>query len=396
MKKFLISICLFVIILSIFILFASCGASKIVDNSDYVEKGSFYYGDNVEEQKRFTVTTNSQTDDYGLAGTYTMLKNEVYSVGDKVELIATVNEGYNFEGWYIEEKSGTGYYNNSNYILLNESESCTYTMQSKNVTIVACFSSYTITTSSSNNIGGTAGSFTRLNSKKISDGEKVKLTATVNDGYNFEGWYIGNSCVSRNLTYDYSMKKENVNIEARYSAYQVSTVAYAKNSEGENEASFRAGTYTTLSNYNVSAGKSVQLRATVNDGYNFVGWYIGDTCVSTEFEYTYVMDKKNVTIAAVYVYYTLTTTVEYGSLGPGYTTDNLSASAGQYISPVYIDQKVSVGTKISLMANEVIGWKFIGWMRSDGGVLSYNRNVTFNMQAGDLCIFALYYDERYA
>ena len=107
-------------------------------------------------------------------------------------------------------------------------------------------------------------------------------------------------------------------------------------------------------------------------------------------------NKKNVTIAAVYVYYTLTTTVEYGSLGPGYTTDNLSASAGQYISPVYIDQKVSVGTKISLMANEVTGWKFIGWMRSDGGVLSYDRNVTFNMQAGDLCIFALYYNEQYA
>lgn len=399
MKKFLISALFSAILLSVVILFASCGFFSLSDDNDYPANDNYEDNDDVADDnlqdQAFTVTTTSETDDYGLAGTYTMLNNKEYAVGDKVELTAEVNNGYNFDGWYIEEKTGTGYYVQTNYILLSENTSYSYTMQSKSVKIVARFSAFTVTTTSTGNTGGAAGTYTILNAKKTSNGEKVSLAATVNDGYNFEGWYVGDVCVSKNLTYDYTMEKKNISFEAKYSSYQLSTIGTAKNSAGKAESGFNAGTYTQYSNENISQGKSVKLVATVNDGYNFVGWYINGICVSNQLEYTHVMGKEDVKITALYSYYTLSTTVEYGSLGPGYTTTNLSSSAGQYISPVYEKQKISVNTEISLTANEITGWKFIAWMRSDGGVLSYDRTVTFKMQAGDLRVYALYYNEAY-
>lgn len=423
------------------------------------------------ETVSYFVTTQCSTDDYGLAGTYTMLNSKAYNIGDKVELSATVNDGYNFEGWYVVKTTNLGYYETTELVLLSNNTSYTYTMQNKDITFTPVFSSYTITTTSTGNTGGAAGTytvlnkkvsegqkvtltatvndgynfegwfvndirvsnslvyeytmekkdvefearyssytittssntnlsgaagtFTTMNNKKVSNGTTVELTATVNEGYNFEGWYIEDVCVNNNLKYTLTMEKKNIDIEAKFSYYHVSTVAYAKNSNGETETGFHAGTYTTLSKHNVSIGENITLKATVNDGYNFAGWYINDTCVSTELEYTYTMDRRNVTIAAVYVYYTLTTTVEYGSLGPGFSTDDLSTSAGQYISPVYTNQKISVGTEISLTANEITGWKFIGWMNADGGVLSYDKSFTYKMQAGDIRAIALYYNAEF-
>ena len=104
------------------------------------------------------------------------------------------------------------------------------------------------------------------------------------------------------------------------------------------------------------------------------------------------MGRENVEIVAVYVYYTLTTTVEYGSLGPGFTTDNLGESAGLYIDPVYRDKRISVGTQVTLTAKEIDGWTFIGWITYDGTTLSQDMSFTFEMPAGNLHVFALYYN----
>ncbi len=340
-------------------------------------------------------TTANDTDNYGLAGSYTMLKSKQYRVGDKAELTATVNEGYNFEGWYIVEKTGSGYYEQTKLTLLSDNASYTYTVQNKDITIAAIFSYYTVTTTSSTNTGGAAGSFTRLNDKKISNGEAVALTASVNDGYNFEGWYVDGICVSRDLTYTYTMVKENINFEARYSCYYLSTVGYAKDADGNTEAGFNAGTYTKYSSENLSAGETVTLTATVNDGYNFVGWFINGNCVETDLEYTHTMEKSSVTIEAVYNYYVLSTSAKYtwdsykDSVGANTSVHSDFSSPSMHISPIYESQKISIGTSITVEAQDIEGYTFYAWRTIDS-ILCPNKTYTFNMSSNDLGLYALY------
>ncbi len=393
--KILVSSVIFVLMSTL----CSCGLllGGLFDASDYYDDTTNYdnttnYGDESATPIVNTVTTTANdTDEYGLAGSYTMLKSKEYQVGDTVTLTATVNEGYNFEGWYILEKVGSGYYEQTNMVLLSDKADCTYTMQDKSVTIAAIFRSYTITTASSTNTGGSAGSFTRLNNKKVSEGKTVELTATVNDGYNFEGWYIDGVCISRNLNYTYTMEKENAEIEVRYSCYQLSTIGYAVNASGTSEAGFNAGTYTQHSNTKLSTGKTVTLTATVNDGYNFVGWYINGACVETDLEYTYTTEKEDVTIVAKYSYYLLTTTAKWG-YGP--TPSKFSvwefSSPSIYISPIYNSQKVSVGSSVTVTSNEVGEYTFYGWYTDGFTLLSQDKEYTFTMTADDINIYAVY------
>lgn len=404
MKKTLIAKTLLLsVIATLMIALCSCGLlfGGLFDDSDdnyndyyndTTDYGNGYYDDtpNYEDESNVpdpvTVTTTANdTDEYGLAGSYTMLKSKEYNVGDAVDLSATVNEGYNFEGWYIVEKTGYGYYEQTNLVLLSEQTNYTYTMQDKSVTIAAIFSSYTITTASSTNTGGAAGSFTRLNNKKVSNGETVELTATVNDGYNFEGWYIDGVCVSRNLTYNYTMEKENANIEARYSCYQLSTVGYAKNANGDTEAGFHAGTYTQYSNKNLSAGEIVTLTATVNDGYNFEGWYIDGNCVSTDFTYTHTMEKNNVIVEAVYSYYVFKTTAAIR-----FSYFDVFSEQSLYIYPIYDSKKISIGNTITVTANNVEGYTFYAWMVGDA-VLTHENILTYTMPAEDIHVYAAYH-----
>ncbi len=339
---------------------------------------------NVDIEARYscyTLTVISSTDEDGAAGTYTSVTNKKVIPGTKVELTATVNEGYNFDGWFIGDR------------LASNSLTYSYEMTDRNTTVEARYSSYTVTTSSENNVANVAGTYTSLYNKKVAVGSNVTLTATVNDGYNFEGWYIDDTCVSKELEYSYTMERANVEITARYSSYKINTIGISYNASWEADGAFDAGTYTNMSNTNVSAGESVTLTATVNEGYNFVGWFINDTCVETALEYTFTMGKENVEIEARYIYYRLTTTAKHAySLydatndpGDQYEFDTPEL----YISTAQWDVKTLPGTSVTVTATEIEGYTFVGWRTWDS-ILSHEMNYTFTMPADDHTVFAIY------
>ena len=362
---------------------------KYVDETDW--NNLYEYGPTIndiyfpvpEGTPSSTVSTYSHTDNNGLAGSYTVILGKEFAVGTTIVLKATVNEGYVFEGWYVEDEC------------VSTELECEYIVSIHDADIEARYSFFSLTVTSNLSQMGAAGTHTQMRNQKVVPGTAVELVATVNEGYNFDGWYIDDRCVSRNLSFTYTMDRFDAEICAVYSTNTLTTLGASANAEGQFESTFAAGTYTKYTKQNVSAGEEVTLLATVNDGYNFVGWYIGEACVSTELEYTYVMGREDVEIVAVYVYYTLNTTVRYGSLGPGYTTDDLFESAGLYIDPVYKDKRVSVGTEITVTAKDIVGWTFVGWISSDETLLSYDLSFTFEMPAGNLDIFALYYNSNH-
>ena len=322
---------------------------------------------NIEIEARynyFTVLTSSYSDDYEKAGTYTELKSKKISVGEQVTVEATVNAGYNFEGWFI------------NNVCVSEELTYSFVMKGKDVDLEARWSYYTVSVNSYTDEQGTAGTFTRKTDEKISIGETVTLTATVNKGFNFEGWYVDGNHIGSDFEYNFIMKDENVDIEAVYSYYSI-TVESWSDEQG------MAGTYPKKDNERISAGETVTLTATVADGYNFEGWYIDGVCVCSKLTYQFVMEKANKTISAEYSYYTITSNGYLSKWGYG----NLEDVQGTYTKYDY--KKVSIGDKVVFVATAGDGYTFEGWYLNDVCVCK-DLEYTYTMEKRNVEIVALY------
>ena len=310
----------------------------------------------------YTISTSASwgSDDYGVAGTYTKLNEEKITVGETVTLTAIVNKGYNFDGWYRDG------------ICLSKDLTYSFEMTAESRNIEALYSYYTVSTYSfyNNDDYGMAGTFTKLEEKKVSIGETVTLTATVNDGYNFEGWYRDGICLSKDLTYSFEMTAESRNIEALYSYYTISTFSYSDDFG-------IAGSFTKLEGEKVSLGKTVTLTATVNNAYNFEGWFRGDVCVCKDLTYTFEMTNENRDVEARYSYYTVST---------GSMSDDWGA-AGTYTK--LDEKKFSIGETVTVSATVNAGYKFLGW-HINGVKFSSSLTYSFTMTNSSVGLSAEY------
>ena len=292
----------------------------------------------------YTVTTSATLNgSAGSGGSYTSYSDKKISDGTSVTLTATTNTGYNWLGWYEGET------------LVSASATYTFTMGKVNRTLVAKWDYYTVTTTNSDTAMGSITSYTN---KKISAGEEVTLTATPKTGYSFVGWYEGDALVSESTTYTFTMGKVNRTFVAKWDYYTVTTSATVNGVTGS------GGTYTTYSNTKASNGTSVTLTATTNAGYNWLGWYEGETLVSASTTYTFTMGKANRVFVAKWDYYTVTTT-------------NSDTAMGSITT--YTDEKVSAGKSVTLTATPKTGYSFVGWYEGET-LVSASASYTFKME----------------
>ena len=186
---------------------------------------------------------------------------------------------------------------------------------------------YTINASADPSAGGTvtgAGTY--------GWGEAVTLTATPKYGYNFTGWYKGTALYTTNTSYSFT-----VSADAAYTAkftlknYTVTAKAGTGGSVTGN------GSYT----YNTSA----TVKATPSTGYHFTGWYNGNTLVSTDAAYTFLVTE-NVTLTAKFERTTYTITAKAFPANGGTVT-----GGGTY----------NEGATVTLTATPNPGYKFVEW-----------------------------------
>lgn len=135
-----------------------------------------------------------------------------YLSGNTVNIYAYPNSNYDFDGWYNED--GTRY---------SDVAQTTYTMGDGPATLTARFTFNPNSPAEPNEVN-----FWRLRLKAkdggsvspqtsyLKEGESVTIYAYTNSGYSFDGWYDGNTKVSPNATYQYTMGNGNVNLEARF------------------------------------------------------------------------------------------------------------------------------------------------------------------------------------
>ena len=264
--------------------------------------------------------------------------------GNEVTIYANTNKGYTWLGWYKGEEK------------VSDEQTYTFTMSDSDIAYTAKWSKTTISVSSSS-----AGSVSGLSSAyKV--GDKVTVTAVTNKGYTWDGWYLNGEKVSSDLQYEIQITEEPLNYVATWKYYTLTT---SRNISA-------AGTVNSYWNQKVTVGDSVELVANTNKGYTWLGWYDGETLISSETTFTYEMPAESKTLIAKWTYYTLST-----------QTNN--SEAGTYTA--LSDKKVTVGDSIELIASTNDGYTWLGWY--DGETLiSSETTFTYVMTAESKTITA--------
>ena len=270
-------------------------------------------------------------------------RNSIYvEYSSKVKLGITTIDGYNFIGWFNGEE------------LVSENINYEHTL-TDDIELTAKFNYYLVTTE--NNIPE-AGFFERTyNSEKVSIGTVISLKQYTHNGYNFLGWYIDDELVSTSNTFEYTMTNEDVIIIAKYNYFTVTTSSSHNNS----------GTITEYNNTKVSVGSTVKLEATLNPGYNFLGWFVDGECVSEDLVYEFEMTNSNITLTATYEEIPVTLIymvngVEYGRQDytnespvvefKTYTAESGTRFFGWYADPHFSTNDTSVTTSATLAVDE--------------------------------------------
>jgi uncharacterized repeat protein (TIGR02543 family) len=202
-----------------------------------------------------------------------------YDCGSLVTISATAEKGYTFSGWY--NHGG----------LVSSANPYSFAMHSSDLNYVAWFSvnSYVMTLTTDSVLGNAKGAGTYVYKGTVS------LSATANSGYSFSGWYDGETLVSSANPYSFAMPYNDLSYTAKFTANQytvsLSSSEVATTPVGTCEVS-GAGTYAYGSNATISAVPAA--------GYGFLGWYDGDTLLSSNDSYTFVIPAKNVSYVAKY------------------------------------------------------------------------------------------------
>ena len=134
-------------------------------------------------------------------------------------------------------------------------------------------------------------------------------------------------------------------------------------------------------------GKSVNVRAYSNTGYQFIHWVLGDSVVSTSASFNYTMPARNVTLTAVFKY-NPSSPADPDSLGLKYDL-KVVASPKQGGSFNVSNTEVQEGHYTNLYAYPNTGFRFKGW-QLDGEIVSTASPYKYTMGDKDVTITGLF------
>ena len=280
--------------------------------------------------------------------------------GTSVTLRATPNNNFVFDGWF----EGNTRVSTANPWTFNATANRTlqarFTQQAQQVTIGTI--TRHVGTEDWGTITVTPGESRLLDNgwtrTTVASGTRVTLTATPRAGYTFTGWYRDNrnaggqiTRVTTNQTHSFNATEQHVDFMAAFARATEVTITANAGTGG-----------TATGGGRVSSGASVTLRATANNNFTFIGWYEGNTRVSTSNPWTFNATA-NRTLQARFTGQRVTVTANAGTGG--------TATGGG---------TVDAGASVTLRATANSGFVFDGWF--EGGVRVSSANPwTFNANA---------------
>lgn len=291
-----------------------------------------------------------------------------YSIGSSLALTATPKEGYKFRKWEVAIGDSTG-------IDKPLEEKSNYIVPNKDSTLVAYFKETAISPPTNSGTlyklslkAGTGGAVN--GGGNYASGEDVRIEAYADRGYYFDGWVSDNggyidSKYSR-FTY-FTMPSNSVTVTARFIAEDASN-----DNSGNYRLTLRSDTggsivQDTSGSYN--KGARITLNARADAEYSFNKWISDDGGTfsnASALNTTFTMPGNSVTLTATWIKnelnkYPLSVVAE-----PGAT---LTGSSGA---------SIAFGDKVTLNITIQPGYKFEGWVSSNGG--SFSNSSTASTQ----------------
>ena len=213
-----------------------------------------------------------------------------YLFGDTASLTAVAAEGFKFVEW-TEDGVSIGSDNPLEFVV------------NANRAFVAHFrQEYTVTVSVTPEEGGTAAG-----GGVYVYGTEATVVATPADCYDFDGWFVGDILVSEDAEYTFTVT-EDVDLVAKFTLKTFEVTVTAEPEEGGVVSG--GGTY--------DCGTEVTVTAEADECYDFVGWFVGETLVSEDAEYTFTAeaDVDLVAVFTIKTYVVTSTAGEDGAVDP--------------------------------------------------------------------------------
>ena len=197
-------------------------------------------------------------------------------------------------------------------------------------------------------------------------GDTITLPACTKDGYEFVGWYDGDTCIGQ-AGEEYTVS-DDVTLKAHYVKKGVSTGTITFDADG---GKMEGGNATA------KIGDAITLPNCTKDGYEFIGWYDNDICVGRAGKkYTVTGD------ATLKARYEKKAEVTYLI-----TFDPNGGRKAEHIRAVK-------GTKITLPGTEKSGYVFLGWYtEKENGILLGLAGDGMEVTK-DMTVYALWEKEK--
>lgn len=316
------------------------------------------------------ITSVTDTSDTNYNAAYNANGGKSYhaATDERINIKATANEGYTFEGWYDESGNLIATNAEYSYVETQESVKTYYARFSNSVTQtyirqVGSGDSWKDTT---NDEIGTLGRYSYTDAV----GKPISSTATAGSGYKFMGWYnsegnkvADNMLINDGATISYTTTG-NATYYARFSKLIKQTYVRQIGS-GDNWKNTNDDAIGTLTHYSQTntADATVSSRATAGKYYEFVGWYASDGTLIT----TNKTISGTITEGATYyarfskkiVTQTFIRQVKKGDSWADTTDDNVG-TLNSY------GHNGEVLQTVSSTATPGTGYKFMGWYDSSG------------------------------
>ena len=359
MKKIkLCLLCLFSLTLMAFSLSACGGDGTNNDGGDSTPP----------EPTKYSVVYSASNSSYGAISCKTQSGTTINS-GDELEentvivFTAVENTGYVFEGYFLgaENKSAEKEY--------------TLTLTSDvNVTGKFKAKSFAFNYSASN--GGQI-SCDVTSGDQVNYATEVALTAVENVGYDFVGWFIGNSLVSESATYNYTIGLDDVSILAKF-VPEKHALSFSVNNATMGNINCEQFT----SGSQVDFGTEVTLTASANPGYEFEGWYLSGTKISSENQIVIEMPEYSHSLVAQF---------QKAKFALNFSVND--SDMGEISSDINSGELVEYLDSVELTAQEKTGYDFVEWLVG-GESKGSNPTYTFQMPAGAVEIQAVFAPEK--
>lgn len=375
----------------------------------------YQYVDGVNATGAGTVSVNQKTPADAL-----LISDLVdYNTSGSIALAAAAKPGYTLQGIFTQPSGGsridTTTAGSAATVPDNDKEFyARFKTNYYDVTAHALYSTDNGATYTAGSTGGTVKVDTEsagaTSVKSIKYLTSATLTATIDSDYVFEGWYDGDSLsatrLSTNPEYTCTVSSpQDVDVYARFRLNKFNVTANATySSDGTNYNNGSTGGTVKVGNSSagatstarVSYNSTVQLVASADPDYGFVGWYTsGGSLLSTSSTYTYTLSTYgdvNVSARFRLTKFNVIAKAAYSADGTTYyegaTGGKVRAgSSGSYSASS--TARVTYNNNITLYAQADPDYGFVGWYSSSGSQLSTSLSYSYKLSTySDVTVYA--------